>query len=65
MVIVILSQQEGYHIAHADMLRKSILEQADILDKVCTLYYCLILFKCNSQVNLYIRIPLKSYYHMN
>ncbi|XP_034189037.1 beta-1,3-glucosyltransferase [Osmia lignaria lignaria] len=33
MVIVILSQQEGYHIAHADMLRRSILEQADILDK--------------------------------
>ncbi|XP_054003980.1 beta-1,3-glucosyltransferase [Hylaeus anthracinus] len=33
VVIVILSQKEGYHAAHADVLKKGILEQSDILDK--------------------------------
>lgn len=33
IVIVILSQEEGYHIAHADMLKRNIIEQSDILDK--------------------------------
>ncbi|XP_076397289.1 beta-1,3-glucosyltransferase isoform X2 [Megachile rotundata] len=33
IVIVILSQTEGYHIAHADMLKRNIVEQSDILDK--------------------------------
>ena len=33
VVIVVLSQKEGYHSAHADVLRKDIVEQANILDK--------------------------------
>ncbi|XP_006620379.2 beta-1,3-glucosyltransferase [Apis dorsata] len=33
IVIVILDQKEGYHIAHAKMLEKNIFEQADALDK--------------------------------
>nr|XP_012224252.1 PREDICTED: beta-1,3-glucosyltransferase [Linepithema humile] len=33
MVIIILSQKEGYHAAHADYLRKGIYEQASALDK--------------------------------
>jgi len=35
VVIIILSQKEGYHAAHADYLRKGIYEQANALDKVC------------------------------
>lgn len=38
VVIVVLSQKEGYHSAHADVLRKDIVEQANILDKVCVTY---------------------------
>lgn len=37
IVIVILDQKEGYHMAHAEMLKKNILEQAEALDKVCTI----------------------------
>ncbi|XP_072751462.1 beta-1,3-glucosyltransferase [Anoplolepis gracilipes] len=33
VVVVILSQKEGYHAAHADHLRKSIYEQASALEK--------------------------------
>ncbi|XP_033199394.1 beta-1,3-glucosyltransferase [Bombus vancouverensis nearcticus] len=33
IVIVILDQKEGYHMAHAEMLKKNILEQAEALDK--------------------------------
>ncbi|KAH0952665.1 hypothetical protein HN011_006460 [Eciton burchellii] len=33
VVIVILSQKEGYHAAHADYLRKGIYEQANALEK--------------------------------
>jgi hypothetical protein len=35
VMIVILSQKEGYHAAHADYLRKGIYEQANALEKVC------------------------------
>lgn len=38
IVIVILDQKEGYHIAHAKMLEKNIFEQADALDKVYLQY---------------------------
>ncbi|XP_014483354.1 PREDICTED: beta-1,3-glucosyltransferase isoform X2 [Dinoponera quadriceps] len=34
VVVVVLSQKEGYHAAHADYLRKSIYEQANTLEKV-------------------------------
>lgn len=47
VVVVILSQKEGYHAAHADHLRKSIYEQASALEKVrwiitnyLTVVYC-------------------------
>jgi len=43
VVIIILSQKEGYHAAHADYLRKGIYEQANALDKVC---YVAKLFLC-------------------
>ncbi|XP_039308042.1 beta-1,3-glucosyltransferase isoform X2 [Solenopsis invicta] len=33
VTIVVLSQKEGYHVAHADSMRKSIYEQADALEK--------------------------------
>ncbi|KAK9297277.1 hypothetical protein QLX08_008996 [Tetragonisca angustula] len=33
IVIVILDQKEGYHMAQAEMLKKNIFEQADALDK--------------------------------
>lgn len=33
IIIVVLSQKEGYHAAHADISRKGILEQANTLDK--------------------------------
>ncbi|CAL7950308.1 unnamed protein product [Xylocopa violacea] len=33
VVIVILSQKEGYHIAHTEILKRNIYEQADALDK--------------------------------
>ncbi|CAK9820506.1 B3glct [Anthophora plagiata] len=33
IVIVILNQKEGYHIAHANVLKESIVEQADVFDK--------------------------------
>ncbi|XP_032687711.1 beta-1,3-glucosyltransferase isoform X2 [Odontomachus brunneus] len=33
IVVVVLSQKEGYHAAHADYLRKSIYEQASALEK--------------------------------
>jgi len=35
VVIVILSQKEGYHAAYADYLRKEIYEQTSALEKVC------------------------------
>jgi len=35
VVVVILSQKEGYHAAHADYLRTGIYEQANVLEKVC------------------------------
>lgn len=35
VVVVVLSQKEGYHAAHADHLRKRIYEQASALEKVC------------------------------
>lgn len=40
MVIVILDQKEGYHMAQAEMLKKNIFEQADALDKVCVAMKC-------------------------
>ncbi|CAK9795855.1 B3glct [Anthophora quadrimaculata] len=33
IVIVILNQKEGYHIAHANVLKENIVEQANVLDK--------------------------------
>ncbi|CAK9829859.1 B3glct [Anthophora retusa] len=33
IAIVILNQKEGYHIAHANVLKESIVEQANVLDK--------------------------------
>lgn len=33
--MVILSQKEGYHAAHADLTQKHIYEQASALEKVC------------------------------
>lgn len=38
VVVVILSQREGYHAAHADYLRKGIYEQANALEKVCCIH---------------------------
>lgn len=35
VVVVILSQEEGYHAVHADYTRKRIYEQASALEKVC------------------------------
>ncbi|XP_031828929.1 beta-1,3-glucosyltransferase isoform X2 [Nomia melanderi] len=33
VTFIVLSQKEGYHAAHADVLKKSIIEQANTLDK--------------------------------
>lgn len=35
LVVIILSQKEGYHAAHADILQRSIEEQASIMEVVC------------------------------
>lgn len=35
LVVIILSQKEGYHAAHADILQRSIEEQASVMEVVC------------------------------
>lgn len=35
IVITILSQQSGYHIAHAELLKNEIFKDAEALDQVC------------------------------